>query len=367
MSKVSIVRCADYDTTRVAESVKAAVDQAGGMNNFVKPGMKVLLKPNLLSPRAPEEAVCTHPEVVRAVARLVIRSGGKPVIGDSPGGYGNNIEDVFDKSGMRAMAMEEGVELVKFTISRFVDGIPFTRYLFDCDCHISIPKLKTHSLMVLTAAVKNTYGTVTGLFKAECHSKAPKEEDFAKVISKVYSIARPRLSVLDGILAMEGDGPAAGTPKRMNFVMAGDDAVSIDACVSAIIGVSPSDILTTRQCHGMGLGEADLAKIQILGDDITGFIDAGFRLPRTTPLKMIPRSIAGGLSSLIRFKPYIITDKCARCNLCKVTCPVSAIEIKKERCRIDYSKCVRCLCCHEVCPYKAIKIKRNFLTKMVWG
>ena len=138
MAKVSLVRCQDYDTIRVFDSVKKAVDLVGGIGNFVKPGMKVLVKPNLLSARLPEEVVDTHPEVVRAVVRLVKSAGAHPIIGDSPGGYGKNIEEVLTKSGMRQISVEEGVELVRFSISRFVDGIPFTRYLFDCDAIISV-------------------------------------------------------------------------------------------------------------------------------------------------------------------------------------------------------------------------------------
>lgn len=367
MAKVSIVRCLDYYTEHVFEAVKRAVDLSGGIENFVKPGMKVLLKPNLLSARAPEEAVDTHPEVVRAVVRLVKGAGAVPFIGDSPGGYGKNIEEVFVKSGMRKMALEEGVELVKFTSSKFVDGLPISRFVFDSDCIISIPKFKTHSITVLTGAIKNMYGTVIGLAKAGCHSKAPKEEDFAKVIAKVYSISKPHLNILDGIVAMEGDGPAAGSARSMNLVMASSDGVAIDACLARIMGIEPLDILVTMEAHEMGMGEADPARIETVGDDINSFIANDFKLPQTTPLKFIPKAIANSAAKLIRFKPYIDSTICTRCNLCKITCPVSCIEIESDFCSIDYKKCVRCLCCHEVCPYKAISIKRNVLTKLIWG
>jgi uncharacterized protein (DUF362 family) len=367
MIKVSLAKCGNYDPDKVFDAVKKCVGLVGGIEVFVRKGTRVLVKPNLLSAREPAEAVDTHPEVVRAVVRLVKEAGGVPLIGDSPGGYGSNIEEIFDKSGMRAMAREEGVELVRFTASKFVDGIPFTRYLFDCDSIISVPKLKTHGITVLTAGIKNMYGTVTGLYKAECHSKAPGCEDFAKVIAKVYSIAKPHLTVLDGIVAMEGDGPAAGKTRGMNLIMASADAVAMDAVIAAIVGLEPFDILVTKEASRMGLGEADLGKIEIAGDNIGGFIAADFKLPQTTALKLIPKSMMNGIAGLIKFKPYIDIDICTRCNLCKITCPVSAIEIERDRCKIDYKKCIRCMCCHEVCPYKAISIKRNILTKLVWG
>ena len=367
MTKVALVKCPSYDTDKVFDSVKRAVDLLGGIEAFVKPGTKILVKPNLLSARLPEEAVDTHPEVVRAVVRLVKGAGATAFIGDSPGGYGANIDEIFDKSGMSKMAQEEGIELVKFTRSKFVDGIPFSRYVFDCDSIISIPKLKTHGITVLTAAIKNMYGTVTGLYKAECHSKAPKEEDFAKVIAKVYSIASAHLTILDGITAMEGDGPSGGKPRDLGLIMAGADAVAIDACVARIIGLEPFDALVTKEAFGMGLGEADLGKIDLSGDDINNFIVKDFKLPQTAAFKSIPKGLVNAVAGLIKFKPSIDINVCTRCNLCKTTCPVNAIEIGKDLCKIDYKKCVRCLCCHEVCPYKAISIKRNILTKLVWG
>ena len=367
MTKVSIIRCEDYDTNRVFDAVKRAVDLVGGIGSFVKPGMKVLLKPNLLSARAPEDAVDTHPEVVRAVIRLVRAAGGTVSIGDSPGGYGYNMDEIFEKSGMKRIADEEGAELVKFNTSKFVNGVPVSRHILDADCIISIPKLKTHSITVLTAAIKNMFGAVVGLYKAECHSRAPKNEDFSRMMAKVYSIAKPHLSIVDGIMAMEGDGPSSGIVRKMNLVMAGTDAVAIDSFIARIIGIEPLDVAVTKEAYKAHLGEADLSKIEITGDDINDFIVNDFKLPQTTPLKFLPRSVTNGIASLIKFKPFIDEKACKRCNLCKITCPVNCIEIEKDYCKIDYKKCVRCLCCHEVCPYKAISIKRNVLTKMVWG
>ena len=367
MTKVALVKCSSYDPDKVFDSVKRAVDLLGGIETVVKPGKKILVKPNLLSARLPEEAVDTHPEVVRAVVRLVRNAGAIPLVGDSPGGYGANIEEIFDKSGMRKMAKEESVELVKFTKSKFVHGIPFTRYVFDCDSIISVPKLKTHGITVLTAAIKNMYGTVVGLYKAECHSKAPKEEDFAKIVAKVYSIAKPHMTILDGITAMEGDGPSGGKPRNLGLIMAGTDGVAMDTCAARIIGLEPLDVLVTKEAFGMGLGEADFGKIEMAGDDINNFIVKDFKLPQTAAFKLIPKGLVNAIAGMIRFKPSIDINICARCNLCKITCPINAIEIEKDLCNIDYKTCVRCLCCHEVCPYKAISIKRSILMKLVWG
>ncbi|MCX5667050.1 MAG: DUF362 domain-containing protein [Candidatus Omnitrophica bacterium] len=367
MARVVLVRCESYDTGKVFDAVKRSVDLLGGIEAFVKPGMKVLLKPNLLSARLPEDAVDTHPEVVRAVVRLVKGAGAVPFIGDSPGGFGKNIGEIFEKSGMKRIADEEGVRLEAFTTSKFVNGIPIARQIFDSDRVISIPKFKTHSVTVLTAAVKNMFGSVVGLYKAECHSRSPKEEDFSGIIARVYSITKPHLTVVDGIIAMEGDGPSSGVIRKMDLITASEDAVAIDSCLAKIMGVEPLDILVTKEAYKNRLGEADLSKIEILGEGLDAFVAKDFKLPQTTPLKYLPKSVISSVASLIRFKPYIDNAACRRCNLCKLTCPVDCIEIEKRRCSIDYKKCTRCLCCHEVCHYRAVSIKRNLLTKMVWG
>ncbi len=367
MSKVALRRCEDYDFDKVYKAVKSSVDLLGGMERFVKPGMKVLLKPNLLTAALPDEAVTTHPEVVRAVGRLVREAGGTVRIGDAPGGYGKNIDEILDKSGLRRIAEEEWFELVKFNTASFKDGIPITKHVLEADLMISIPKIKTHCITVMTGAIKNMFGTVTGLHKAECHSKAPREGDLARILVKVYSMTKPGLTVVDGIVGMEGDGPSAGKPRALNVVMAGIDAVAIDACMAKIIGLNPLDVVVTNMACEAGLGVADMSKIEVLGDRLDSFIVKDFKLPRTMPLRILPRPILKWFLGLMSFKPDIDYDICVKCGLCKAACPVNCISIRETFCSIDYSACVRCLCCHEVCPHKAISIKRNLLTKMIWG
>jgi uncharacterized protein (DUF362 family)/Pyruvate/2-oxoacid:ferredoxin oxidoreductase delta subunit len=367
MTKVSIIHCETYDREKVMDAVRRSVDLIGGMGSLVKPGMKVLVKPNLLSARPPDDCVDTHPEVARAVVRLVKEAGGTPLVGDSPGGFGKNIDEVYKISGMKDMAREEGVDMVKFTSAKHVDGIPIARYIFDCDLVISVPKFKTHCITVFTAAIKNMYGAVVGLYKAERHSTAPREEDFAKVVAKVFSIAKPHLTIVDSIMAMEGDGPSSGEARKLGLVMASQDAVALDSVLAEMIGLKPLEVAVIKESHALGLGEVDLLKIETVGDDMSLLRPKDFKLPQTMPMRLIPGVFANSIAPLIKFKPYIDSAICARCNLCKITCPVNCIEIEKSYTRIDYKKCVRCLCCHEVCPYRAIRIKRNILTRLVWG
>jgi len=366
-AKVAVVKCESYEPGTVMAAVRRAVDLVGGMAGFVKPGSKVVLKPNLLSARFPEEGVDTHPEVVRAVARLAKEAGGVVSAGDSPGGYEKDFDEVFEKSGMKKVAAEEGIELVKFSASRNIDGFPVSRHVLDADVVISIPKLKTHGITTLTAGVKNMYGVLTGLFKAHCHVKSPKEAEFAHVLAKVYSLAKPHLTVVDAVTSMEGDGPSSGDLRNTRFIAASADAVAVDAVLAKIVGVHPLDLAVTRVCYEQKLGEADLALIEIAGDGIDEVIVSDFKLPQTKIMKMLPNAVVRGVASLIKFRPVIDEAACKRCNLCKLTCPAGAITIEPDGCEIDYRKCVRCLCCQEVCPYRAIRIKRNILAKMVLG
>lgn len=367
MVKVALVRCGDYDSENVYNAVKASIGLLGGIGKFVRPGMTVLLKPNLLTVRQADDAVVTHPEVVRALGRLARDAGAIVWVGDAPGGYGKNIDEIFERSGLTHLAKEEDFELVKFTTANFVEGIPIARRVFDADFIISIPKLKTHCITVMTGAIKNTFGTVTGLYKAECHSKAPKEADLAKILVKVHSIVKPGLTVVDGIVGMEGDGPSGGTPRAMNVLMAGEDAVAIDSCIARIMGVKPMDVAVIKTAYEAGMGEADLAKIEIAGEGLEGFIAKDFKLPQTMLLKLIPSPILKWLFALVGFKPKIDESICVRCKLCKTACPVDCITIEELACGIDYKKCIRCLCCHEICPHKAIAIRRNILTRLIWG
>lgn len=367
MSKVSLARCSDYGTDNVYNAVKKAIDLLGGIDRFVKPGMNVLIKPNLLTVSSPEDAVVTHPEVIRAVGRLARKSGASVSVGDAPGGYGKNIDDIFERSGLKRIAAEEGFELVKFTMADFVDGIPIAKQVLAADLIISVPKLKTHCITVMTGAVKNMFGAVAGLYKAECHSRAPKGEDLAEVLVKVHSIVKPGLTVVDGIVGMEGDGPSGGSPRAINVVIAGEDAVAIDSCIAKIMGLKAMDVAVTKKAYEAGLGECDLSKIEIAGDGLDSFIAEDFKLPQTMILKTIPAPILKWLLGQVGFKPRIDMKICQRCDLCKTTCPVDCITIGPRGCGIDYKKCVKCLCCHEVCPYKAISIRRNIMTKLVWG
>jgi len=362
-TRVAIVKCKNYERIEVNQAVKKAFDLLGGIDTFVKKGEKVLIKPNMLSARMPEDGVCTHLEVIRAVVKSVRGCGAVPCIGDNPGGSISPAK-VYEGSGLALLAKEEGVELKEAKAIKVVNGIPIAEYFFECDKIINLPKMKTHSLIGLTGAVKNMYGAVAGLHKSELHKRFPSPEEFVKVLVDTFETVRPSLVLMDGVVSMDQAGPAAGRLRDTGLLIAGVDSVAIDSVFAELIGMKPLDILTTKEARKRKLGEADLENIEILGEDIKENRINDFNVPGKPGLIIVLGSFAKFVARFIKFGPDISEKLCKKCMICQDSCPVTAITINPEISAIDLKKCIRCMCCHEVCPHKAIELKRNFLAKV---
>lgn len=362
-TKVSLVRCKTYSPSEVYPAVRRSFELLGGAASFIKKGEKVLIKPNILSGRPPDDGVNTHVEFVRAVAKIVKECGATPVIGDTPGGSMGSKE-VYGSSGFSSLAKDEGIELGEVRNVKMIQDMPIASYFFECDKIISLPKMKTHSLMVLTGAIKNMFGAMAGLNKSQCHKKFPKPEEFVKVLVDVFAAVRPHFVLMDGIVAMDGDGPASGRLKPAGLLIAGQDSVAVDSVFSHLVGVDPFNILTTREAYQRGLGEIELEKIEVLGETIEESFIKGFKLSRSNIAMRIPGFLVKPLAKLVTFGPYINESSCKKCKICEESCPVSAITINEKISKIDYKKCIRCMCCHEVCPYGAVELKRNVLARV---
>jgi len=369
-SKVSIIKCSSYERTRLKDAIKKAVDLVGGMAGFVKNGQKVLVKPNLLSAKTPDDIVHTHPEIVRAVVQLAKEAGGVVSIGDSPSAFFTikNVDTIYENSGLKSVACEEGVPLVRFDKLKRVKGYPVAEFAKESDVIISVPKFKTHDLTVITGAVKNMFGLIPGLYKVECHKKSPNLKDFAKILIDVFSIVKPQLTIMDAVIGMEGDGPgSAGLARNVGLIMASSDAVSVDTVFSHIIGFEPSRNLVIKEAKKRGEGIGDLENIVILGEKLEDMKMPDYKLPEASMIYLMPSVISRPLSKLLSFKPFIEEDLCKKCEICVKSCPVDAITINKEISLIDPKVCVKCFCCHEVCPYKAISIKKNIFARILWS
>jgi uncharacterized protein (DUF362 family)/ferredoxin-like protein FixX len=369
-SKVSIVKCDSYDPGPVFQSVKQAVDLLGGISGIVKPGSKVLVKPNLLMAKGPEFGVDTHPEVVRAVIKLLKQINCKIFVGDGPSVWGKyiaNVEGVYELSGIKEVCESEGVNLVKFDKRRWRGKFPLTTWLDDVEFVVSLPKFKTHGLTLLTGAIKNLFGLVSGTYKTELHKNYFNKADFAKIVVDVFEAVKPGLTIVDGIIAMEGDGPGTGGKLRSsNVILAGNDCVSLDSVMALIMGLKPLDVLTTKEASERNLGIADINNISIMGERLENITGKPFILPAASPVsKNLPASVIKLASKLIKYYPCVELDNCLKCSACIRACPNKAVSMKNERIKFDYKKCIACFCCQEVCPASAIKTKKSLFAKMI--
>lgn len=402
MSRVSLVRCVDYDPQRVDAAVRRAVELLGGMGAYVRPGQRVLLKPNLVRPVPPERAVCTHPTVVAAVARLVVEAGGHPVIVESPGGpYSEGVLRSFYRKTEMVWAAEAGgaelnydVEAVQVSHpdAQLLHRLDLVKPLTEVDVVINLPKLKTHNLTGLTMAVKNLFGLVPGALKIGYHAKMQERERFAHGLLDIYTYVRPALNLMDAVVAMEGDGPSGGDPRPMGALVAGADSLAVDVAGAALVGFEPMDVLTTQIAVERGLTRGRPEDIEWLGDAPDTVRLADFR--RGTASEIDPGLLPRALRGLLRMEPSGEGDargrgvfrilargwvwrqlislpragsECTGCGYCARHCPVNAIEITNGRAHMDTSRCIRCYCCHELCPELAVELYRPLLGRLIMG
>lgn len=368
-ARVSITRCPDYQPEQVVPALTASMERLGGMKHFVSKGDRVLLKPNFLIGRAPERCVNTHFAVVRAVAEMVIEAGGKPVIGDSP--QMGSAHNVAEKCLVEAVAREMGIEIVEFEpvevknprgsyYHHFVIG----RAVLEADVLINLPKLKTHSLTLLTLAVKNLFGCIPGPRKAQWHFRISRHgaDLFARMLLDLYRLIQPPLTIVDGIVAMEGNGPGSGSPRSLGLMVAGTDAVAVDAVITELLGVRPQDYPLLRLALSEGYGTPHLKDIDVLGEEIAQARVADFILPRMVSIPGAARTLLMKvMKGPLTTRPVIDTARCRGCAGCKKACPAGSIDEAAGVFTIRPKSCIQCLCCMEVCPEGAIQLRDGFL------
>ena len=370
-SQVHIERCSSYSEAEVKAAVHKGLQALGGLSRMVKPGWRVLLKPNLLSARPPERAVTTHPSFIAALAAEVRACGAVPFVGDSSAGALKGVGRVWKNTGMEDVCRREGIELVGFEVSgihtRKLNGRTYSisKPVLDADFVINIPKLKTHTLEVYTGAIKNMFGAVPGLAKAGWHREHPRPDEFAEVLVDVFSLTTPGLNVMDAVVAMEGPGPSSGTPRQMGLVLFGTDALAMDVVACEIIGAKASEIPTNRVAAARNLGASALADIRVTGEKLADVAVTDFEIPSNFMHRLVPRGLLGILRKHIWMHPRENRATCQLCNMCVDGCPVKAIANTGQALQFDYTKCVTCLCCHEICPHNAIEFDMSWLARRI--
>ncbi|MFC2082658.1 DUF362 domain-containing protein [Candidatus Bipolaricaulota bacterium] len=375
-SLVVAVRCASYDRIEVQEAVNRGLELLGGAEMFVVPGERILLKPNLLIAKTSERAVTTHPSVFRAVASAFQQAGAELSYGDSPG-FGKP-QTVAQRAGLLDVARELDLELADFTHGEtvsFPEGcqnkqFTIARGVLSADGIVSLPKMKTHGLTRITGAIKNQFGCVPGPLKAEFHARLPMAELFSQMLVDLNRFLKPRLFVMDGIVAMEGNGPQSGTPCPMNVLLFSRDPVAVDASFCRLIELDPKLVLPIQYGIEFGLGTSE--SIEYRGDPIESFVNKEFVVNR----RPIPTTEKMGHPSRLarRFvvpKPLVRAAKCTHCGTCVSVCPVDpkAVEFRgagrADPPIHDYQRCIRCYCCQELCPEGAIEIATPLLGRLI--
>jgi len=387
MSKVSLIRQADYQNPGLKESIVKLLAPLGGMENFVKPGTKVVLKLNLVCPTKGHTLAYTQAEIFRAVAELALDCGALVSCGDSPGM--SNAARVATIAGIAPVAAQLGVPVIEFTPqeihdeNRLFKTVRLAKELLEADTVINLPRLKTHSQMILTAAVKNLFGAVIGPEKFSWHYRAGNDYlTFARMIYEICMAVHPALHIVDAIRSMHGMGPTDGIPCESNFLAASTDPVALDATLMRILGRNPEDLYTIQAATAAG--DTAWRDTEISGvNDLTSLKPARWLWPQSQTLAMInpklvkylPLVTADDLRRWSAVYPSVDNRKCVQCGRCANICSVKAITVNRpaengqrvsgDKLIFDHQKCIRCYCCHELCPEHALRLQGGWLGKLL--
>lgn len=365
--------CSEYEYGRIKDIVFAHFDSIIGekYSEFDFGSKKVALKPNLLAKRNPDAGITTHPFFVKASAEYFLQKGAQVVICDSPGGVYNTsaISSIYNACMMKTAADESGASLnfdMGHTEMSNKDGevsksFDIINPLANADFIVNLARLKTHALCNMSAAVKNMYGSIPGLMKAEQHARFPAQKDFSRYLIDLCCTVAPSISVIDAVIAMEGNGPAGGTLKKVGLIMSSANPFVLDLVASRIMGYSIEDVLTVENAVSRGLCPEKSTEVVIIGEPIEKYISE-FKRPDSSAgglIKQIPNLFGGRFRKWLEPRPVIKKKKCIGCGECAKCCPRETIEIVDKKAVIKYDKCIRCYCCQELCPMKAVEIKRN--------
>jgi uncharacterized protein (DUF362 family)/Pyruvate/2-oxoacid:ferredoxin oxidoreductase delta subunit len=371
---VAIVPCPSYEDAEVNRALRAALDLLGGWEPLFPGEGPIYLKPNLAGPFAPERAVTTHPAVVKAAARLLLAAGREVLVGDSPAGPARPgyVNFLHRRTGMEEMARELGLPLdkdlepveVRIPQARSLRVLTLNRSLASAPALLNLPKFKTHLFARLTGAVKNLYGAVSGVMKVAYHTRLQDPQDFMGMLLDLADYLQPRLSVVDAVVGMEGDGPTWGRPRFVGYLLAGMDPLAVDWVMSRMMGFQAAQVPLFQiappppvEVRGVSLDEARVPNFRLpspntMEDGLEG-------------LSWLPRRLKEYLGKEMLPRPAVNPELCAGCGLCQESCPQGAIRLQEGNAVVDLDLCIRCWCCNEVCPQGAVELARSRLGRLL--
>ncbi len=373
-ARVFVARASSYGEAELKPVLEGLAEAAGGWDVVAPPGRPALLKPNLMAAREPARAVTTHPAFIRVLATILKERGREVMVGDSPAGAVRGIKRVWENTGAAEAARAAGVPLVSFEASgsvtkrlssRFIDEIRVARV---CDeaAVVSLAKLKTHFLTTLTGAVKNCLGMIPGLAKAELHRRAPHPEDFSELLVDLIPALAPTFTFVDGIIGLEGDGPASGDARDFGVVVAGGNVAAVDVVLARMLGLAPDDVPTVKKSIERGLTPAE-PEVVWVGEGATELAFGDVAAPGSLWLRHLPRPLLRFAGRQFVIRPAVIADRCDGCEQCVASCPVGAAQMDGDVASIDAAKCIQCLCCCETCAAEAIRLKPLRVARLYYG
>lgn len=381
-NKVYIVQSKDYD--EVEEKLTILINLMGGIGRFAKKNERIVLKANLLREARPEQAVCTHPAVVAAVGKLAREAGAVPIIADSPGGgyryTAKTLEKIYHTSGMLRAARQAGIEVNRDTTSRpvsYAAGLLTKHFdiitpVFEADALFNICKMKTHLFTVMTGAVKNLFGVIPGLIKTGYHAKLHDTTRFAGMLLDLAQYISPRLTIMDAVVAMEGDGPGSGDPRHVGLLLGSGNPLALDVVAGEIMGIDRTENPILREAERRALKPNRIEEIDVIGANLADVKVADFKRSQVSAgslgLESMPwyqRILEPVAKNAFTVRPRVIWDRCIACGTCIEGCPVQAVSLVNARAFIDDGKCIRCYCCHELCPEEAIGLFSSWLYQLL--
>lgn len=374
MSVVFLDHFSGYDDAKINSFVHKTFDSMD--IDFTE--KKVLLKPNLLMAKK-NKPVTTNLRIIESVIQYFIEKKSQVYIGDSPG-IPINPSIIAKQLGLMALVKKYNITFVNFHSkpieitrkeNKLVKTFVVANILKKVDYVINLPKLKTHVQSIFTGGIKNLFGFVPGLQKPQFHFKFPKIEIFGQMIVDLASIVKPTFTLMDGIVAMQGEGPSNGTPYGLGVLIASQDIVAVDTLASSLIGLEPHKVPIINLAHKQGLGEIDIPKM-----DIRGVVD--WKTLKASEYEIVQNAsemtlgpkgyVQKILKNVFTPKPVIDPDTCVKCGICVQVCPVDALSQKPNQVPVyDYNLCIRCYCCHEMCPEGAISKKDTIFSSLLFG
>lgn len=360
---VAVVRCKTYDVETVKPALEEAVNAVNGLD-FVKPGMKIIIKPNLVSFKKPDAAATTHPALLEALVEMLLSRGADVTIGDSPGGphslpllnrvYAATGMDRVEKLGAK-LNRNMNEKTVDFPEGKVLKNFTYTQYLDEADAIIDFCKLKSHGMLGMSAAVKNLFGTIPGLKKPEVHYKFQNDAEFADMLVDLNEYFKPRLAICDAVVGMEGNGPTAGTPRQIGAIIASKSTYYADVVGAELIGMNIDGLPTLQAAYERGFAPASSKNLRVYGDIRALTVD-DFKAPPVRGLSFMRKgNVLHFISkAALEHKPTLKKRLCVGCGECARMCPAKAIKMKNKKTHINREKCIRCFCCQEFCPRAAM-------------